>query len=176
MEFRGLVRSKPCNAYALLAPCGVPTPDSCNPLCAASSFLSSAVCISSDVICTKPHPTNFYSLMMKKNQTSQSYSIFKPLPASTAVTDRANYNSVSSLLINTTLWGNCRASSSWQLFGLSSALHPANACQQPLHPINRHRRLAFPLCSLSLSFSPCLGGYHSIKTVLFCRCSIVIRH
>lgn len=49
------------------------------------------------------------------------------------------------------------------------------ARQKPFRPINRHRRLASPLCSLSLSFPPSLGD-HSIKTVLFCQRSIVIRH
>lgn len=84
-----------------------------------------------------------------KGAAWHSYSIFKsPLPLLCSWED--NYNSKSALLIRAALWGNPRPSSSRQLFGLSSALHPVDACQQPLRPINKHWWPAFPLCSLSL--------------------------
>ncbi|CAB1437873.1 unnamed protein product [Pleuronectes platessa] len=63
---------------------------------------------------------------------------------------------------STTLRGNRRPSTSRQLFGLSSALHPVDACQQPLNPINKHRRLAFPSFALT---PPCLPLLLSATTV-----------
>lgn len=55
-----------------------------------------------------------------KNQTSQSYSIFQTPPCLCSVTDRDNYNSVSSLLINTSLWGQLILATLWTVVSTPS--------------------------------------------------------
>lgn len=82
-----------------------------------------------------------------------------------------NSSTNSFLPSSTLLWSSCWASSSRHIFGLLSALHPMEGCQEPLRLINRHRWLAFPPFARSPSH-----GYYSTKTALFCRCSRVIKH